>query len=179
MRLFRLISEYRWPIYIAGHLSMSVVACGVLVWVATRPDAPRPIPRYYQTAQAWDADTAVTESSQRLGWQVRFDLPRDVPHYRGMPRPVDVTVLDTVGAPVADLTGQLSAIRPADSRLREEGTLVALPQRAGCYRTLLRLDAPGVWELRIDAVQHGMRFVHRARLHVPDGDGPDAEVSSR
>ena len=179
MKLVRLVSDYRWPIYIAGHLVMSITACGVLVWVATRPDAPRPIPRYYQAAQAWDADAAVAESSQRLGWTVRFDLPKDVPHYRGMPRPVDVSVLDAGGRPVSNLTGQLQAIRPADSRLQEQGLLVALPQRAGCYRTLLRLDEPGTWELRMDVLQHGMRFVHRARLNVADGPGPDVEVSAR
>ena len=51
MKLLRLISEYRWPIYLGGLLSMSVVACGVLVWVATRPDSPRPIKGYYEAAQ--------------------------------------------------------------------------------------------------------------------------------
>jgi hypothetical protein len=58
MKLLRLVSDYRWPIYIAGHLTMSVIACGVLVWVATRPDVPRPIPGYYQAAQTWDVPKA-------------------------------------------------------------------------------------------------------------------------
>ena len=69
---FRLISDYRWPIYIGGHLVMSVVACGVLVWVATRPDAPRPIPAYYEAAQSWDADEAV-QPTPAAGWAGRCD----------------------------------------------------------------------------------------------------------
>lgn len=172
MRFFRLVSEYRWPIYIGGHLTMSVVACGVLVWVATRPDSPRPIPGYYEAARSWDADEAVVEASQKLGWTVRYELPPDVPHTAGMPRPVDVTVVDRAGAPVTGLRGQLFAVRPADERLSQHGDLVELPAPAGSYRTLVRLDEPGAWELRIDTRQAAMRFVHAARLTL-GADAPE------
>jgi hypothetical protein len=33
----------------------------------------------------------------------------------------------------------------------------------------VRLDEPGAWELRIDARQQALRFVHAARLTVPGG----------
>ena len=85
MKFLRLVSEYRWPIYIGGHLTMSVVACGVLVWVATRPDSPRPIQGYYETAQSWDVDGAVAEASEKLGWTVRYELPDGIPLTPGMP----------------------------------------------------------------------------------------------
>ena len=131
MKFFRLVSEYRWPIYLGGLLAMSVVACGVIVWVATRPDAPRPIKGYYEAARAWDADEAVEEASRQLGWTVRYELPADVPHFAGMPRPVDVRVADRDGKPVSGLAGRLFAIRPSDTRLNQAGELVALPQHAG------------------------------------------------
>ena len=179
MKFFRLVSDYRWPIYIAGHLMMSVIACGVLVWVATRDDAPRPIPAYYEAAQAWDKDEAVADASRRLGWTVRYDLPGDVPHYRGMPRPVDVTVADREGRPVSGLAGDLIAVRPADARLNQRGRLVELPTHAGSYRTLVRLDEPGAWELRIDTTQQAMRFVHAARVSVNADAEPDREARQR
>lgn len=171
MKFFRLVSEYRWPIYLGGHLAMSVIACGILVWVATRPDAPRPIKGYYEAAEAWDADEAVQHASRQLGWSVRYELPSGVPHYPGMPRPVDVTVVDRAGQPVAGLSGQLLAIRPADSRINQKGDLVALPT-PGSYRTLVRLDVPGAWELRLDTHQQATHFVHAARFSV-DADGAD------
>jgi nitrogen fixation protein FixH len=171
LKALRLISDYRWPIYIAGHLVMSVVACGVLVWVATRPDAPLPIPAYYESAQLWDQDEAVADASRRLGWTVRYELPGDVPHYRGMPRPVDVTVADRDGRPVSGLAGHLLAVRPADARLNQRGQLVEQPSHAGSYRTLVRLDEPGAWELRLDTTQDAMRFVHAARVSVAAGEG--------
>ena len=167
MNLLRLVSEYRWPIYLGSLLTMSVVACGILVWVATRPDTPRPIKGYYEAARAWDADEAVAEASRQLGWTVRYELPSGVPHFPGMPRPVDVRVADRDGTPVSGLVGQFFAIRPSDTRLNQSGGLVEIPQDAGSYRTLVRLDAPGTWELRIDARQAALRFVHAARLTVP------------
>ena len=85
MKLLKVISEYRWPIYLGGLLAMTICASGVLVWVATRPDSPRPIKGYYEAARAWDASEAVADASRQLGWTVRYELPSDVPHYRGMP----------------------------------------------------------------------------------------------
>ena len=167
MRLLRVLSEYRWPIYLGGLLSMSVVACAVIVWVATRPDSPRPIRGYYEAARAWDADEAVADASRRLGWTVRYQLPAGIPHYAGMPRPVDVTVADREGRPVSGLAGRLFAIRSSDTRLNQSGEIVELPQQAGSYRTLVVLDAPGAWELRIDATQQALRFVHAAGFDVP------------
>lgn len=167
MKFFRLISEYRWPIYIGGHLTMSIVACAVLVWVATRPDAPRPIEGYYEAAQAWDADESVLDASRALGWTVTYDLPAGVPHVPGMPRPVDVTVVDREGRPVSGLAGQLLANRPSDTRLNQHGELIGIPSAPGRYRTLVRLDEPGAWDLRIDTRQQAMRFVYAARVSVP------------
>jgi len=167
MKVFRLMSEYRWPIYLASLLSMSVVASGVIVWVATRPDTPRPIKGYYEAAQAWDADEAVEQASRQLGWSVSYELPSDVPHVAGMPRPVDVRVADRDGKPVSGLAGRLFALRSSDTRLNQSGELVALPQTPGTYRTLVRMDAPGAWELRIDVRQEALRFVYAARLAIP------------
>jgi len=167
MKLFKLLSEYRWPIYLGGLLTMSIVSSGVIVWVATRPDTPRPMQGYYQAARAWDADEAIEDASRQLGWSVRYELPSDVPHVAGMPRPVDVHVADREGTPIPGLACSLFAIRPSDARLNQTAVLVALPHSPGRYRTLVRLDAPGTWELRLDARQGALRFVHAARLTVP------------
>ena len=167
MKIFRLISEYRWPIYLGGLLAMSIVSSGVIVWVATRPDTPRPMKGYYEAARAWDADEAFEEASRQLGWSVNYEFPSDVPHVAGMPRPVDVYVSGRGGEPVPGLTGSLFAIRPSDTRLNQTATLVALPQSPGRYRTLVRIDTPGAWEVRVDMRQGSLRFVHAARLTVP------------
>ncbi len=176
MKALRFVSDYRWPIYIAGHLTMSIVACGVLVWVATRPDTPLPIPDYYQTAQAWDADEAALDASRALGWQVTFTLPEDVPYVAGAPRPVDISVVDRTGTPVPGLAGRFAAVRPSDARLNQSSSFVELTGQAGRYRTLVRLDRPGAWEFRLDAQQQALRFVHASRVSLGAAGGWEAEA---
>jgi nitrogen fixation protein FixH len=174
MKLLRLLSEYRWPAFIGGLLSMSILACAVLVWVATRDDSPRPIAGYYEAARAWDATEAEEDASRQLGWTVQFDLPSDVPHFRGMPRPLDVTVMDRAGAPVSGLAGRLLAVRPSDARLNQQGVLIEIPTQAGRYRTLVRMDEPGAWDLRLDTTQQRLRFVHTVRWQLAGGSGAEA-----
>lgn len=168
MKLWCLLSEYRWPIFVGGLLSMSILSSGVLVWVATRPDAPRPIAGYYEAARAWDATEADVEASLQLGWSVHYELPADVPHLPGMPRPLDLRITTPDGEGVAGLTGRLLAIRPSDTRLNQEGHLTEIPGPSGHYRTMVRLDQPGTWEFRLDARQEAMRFVHTTRYQLAD-----------
>jgi len=158
------VSQYRWPIYLGGLLVMSVLAHGILVYVATRPDTPRPMPDFYERAMAWDADAAVQESSRQLGWAVTYRLPQDTPHTPGMPRPVDLEVRDADGEPLRDLEATLFAVRPSDSRLNQSGDLTELPHDPGHYRALLRLDHPGLWEFHLEARRGALRFVHDERF---------------
>jgi len=176
VKLRTLLSEYRWPLYLTGLLGMSIVAYAVLVWVATRPGTPRPIAGYYEASQRWDADEAVEAASRALGWSVTYDLPAGVPHTAGTPRPVDVRVLDREGRGVTGLAGSLFAIRPSDGRLNQSGPLVELPQEAGAYRGLVRVDLPGAWEFRVDLRRESLRFVHTARLAVEADALPSGET---
>ena len=68
------------------------------------------------------------------------------------------------GAPVRNLTGQLQALRPADGRLGQSEPLTEVPHLPGTYRTLLRLDQPGLWEFRLDTRRQAQRFVCSQRL---------------
>jgi nitrogen fixation protein FixH len=169
-KLLLLVARNRWPLYLSGLLAMAIAAYAVLIYVATRPSAPRPIPRYYETAERWDVDEAAAEASRQLGWSVHYEIPKGVPHVAGTPRPVDVRVVDREGKGVTGLAGRLLVVRPSDQRRSQSAPLVGLPQEPGRYRALVVLDEPGAWELRIDAKQEGLRFVHAARVEV----APDA-----
>ncbi|MBP7569477.1 MAG: hypothetical protein KBA95_05400, partial [Acidobacteria bacterium] len=61
-------------------------------------------------------------------------------------------------------------VRPPDPHPNQAGRLTELPHRPGTYRTLVRIDEPGAWDLRLDARQQALRFVHAARLMVPPGE---------
>ena len=169
-RVFGLLSQYRWPLYLGGILMLSVTAQGVMVYFATRPNAPRVEPDYYGRALRWDADQAVRAASAHLGWRVTFDVPGGVQYVAGMARPVDVSILDADGTAVSGLVGDVIAVRPADTRLNARAPLTELPHAPGRYRGLLRLGAPGLWQLNVDAAKQGLRFVHTARVTVA-GEG--------
>jgi nitrogen fixation protein FixH len=174
LTLVRFVVENRWPLYLSGLLGMAVAAYAVLIYVATRPSAPRPIPDYYEASQRWDADEAAKEASRQLGWTITYDLPKGVPHVAGMPRPVDVRVVDREGQGVAGLTGRLFVVRPSDQRRSQSVSLVGLPHQAGSYRALAVVDQPGAWEFRLDARQDDLRFVHAARVTVAPDPPPGA-----
>ena len=170
-RLLRFAVANRWPLYLSGLLAMAIAAYAVLIYVATRPSAPRPIPRSYEAALRWDVDEAVAEASRALGWSVRYEIPAGVPHVAGTPRPIDVRVADREGKGIAGLVGRLLVVRPSDQRLSQSAPLVGLPQEPGRYRALVVVDQPGAWEFRVDATQGEMRFVHAARVDVAPGPG--------
>jgi len=175
MKLLKALSEYRWPLFLTGFLVMSITANAVLVYVATRPDAPKPIEGYYEQSKNWDEDSALRAASAQLGWKVSFDIPKGEHYLAGMPRPVDVRVVGRDGKPVTGLVGRLRAMRPSDRRSTAAGSLTELPHAPGSYRTLVALDAPGLWELSVDARRGGQRFVHSRRVSfaatLPKGGG--------
>lgn len=164
------ISEHRWPAFIVAILGMSITAQAILVYFATRPDAPRPEKDFYDRSLAWDEDQAVVEASRQLGWRVAIDVPTGVEYVAGMAQPVDIQVADRGGAPVTGLAGRIAAIRPADTRLSNGAVLSELLYAPGRYRALLRFPAEGLWEIGLDASQGSLRFVHRARVDIRHGD---------
>ena len=165
-KLGTFLSAYRWPALLIGFLVMSITANGILVYVATRPDVPRPIKDYYRRSLSWDADRALLAASRQLGWSVNIKVPAGQQFALSQRRPVDVVVRDRQGQPVTGLTGRLFAMRPADTSLNGFSPLTELPHRPGSYRTLARLAAPGLWELSIDARQGETPFVYTTRISV-------------
>lgn len=169
MNLLKTLVAYRWPMYLGGLLLMSITAHGILVYMATRDDAPRPVQGYYERSLEWDADTALVEASRQLGWTVEYRIPAGPQYSTDMPRPVDVLVRDGDGAGVIGLAGRLVAVRPADPALNQAGELTELPHAPGRYRTLVRLGARGVWEFNLDTRRDTLRFVYSDRVDVPAG----------
>lgn len=165
-KYFVFLSAYRWPVFIFGFLAMSIVANGVLVYVATRPDVPRPIKDYYSRSLSWDAQRAQLAASRQLGWTVDIKVPAGRQFAVSARRPVDVVVRDRQGQPVTGLQGRIFAMRPANTSLNGFSPLTELPHAPGSYRSLARLGAPGLWQLSIDARRGETAFVHTRRVSV-------------
>jgi hypothetical protein len=167
-KIIRFIVANRWPAFLGGILLMSITAHAILVFVATRGNAPRPVDRYYERSLEWDADAADVAASRELGWQVAFDIPGGDQYQITTVRPVDIIILDRDGKAVVGLTGRLVGQPPGDTSLLES-PLTELPHDPGHYRTLARL-APGIWKLSIDAHLGDTHFVHTESVDVDGGE---------
>ncbi len=161
------ISDHRWPMFLAGLLIMSITAQGIMVYFATRPDAPRPERGYYERSFDWDQQRAKADASRKLGWELSIDIPAGPQYLPGMKRPVDLDVLDPQQQPIRNLKGMLSAVRPANLRMNTEGTLTELPQSPGRYRVLLDLPQGGLWEFRVALKKDSTEYVEALRIDVP------------
>lgn len=164
--LVRWVSDYRWPMGIVAILGGAIGANAVLLYAATRPEAARPMPDYYQRSLVWDQELAVREASRALGWSADFSVPSGLQFDPAMPRPVDLALRDRDGQPVLGVTGTLTAVRAADSRLDNAAPVTEIPHQPGFYRSLLRLPAEGRWEIRADLSQGEQRFVASRTLTV-------------
>jgi len=144
------ISRYRWPIGLVGIILCFFIADGVLIATALRDyDAIKPQDGYYERAVNHDEIRERMHRAEIAGLKAEIEVAEaPIPT---MPRRVDVLVRDGNGAPVPGLKGKLTAIRPADARLRNDGKLVAVPGRDGLYRLLLKVPVAGLWEFQLDA----------------------------
>lgn len=169
----RWLLDHRWPLGLAMGLLVSVGANVTLLYYATRPDASRPEPGYYQRSLHWDQEFAVVESSRELGWSVAFTVLEGPEYAPGMPRPVDFTVTDAEQQPVLGLEGTIQARDLTEARADNHAQVVELPQRPGAYRALLRFPRDGAWDLGLDLQQESTRFVASKRLSIRTlGEGP-------
>jgi nitrogen fixation protein FixH len=160
------IWERRWPIGLQVMMAVTIGANAVLLFLATRPDASRPLPDWYERAVDWDETQAIQESSRALGWVATWDVPTGAEYTQGMPRPVDLVLKDRHGRPITGLVGQVRAVRPADAALDNEAEIVELPQAPGSYRCLLRFAADGLWELDATVRQGELTWVDSHRLDI-------------
>lgn len=144
------VSRYRWPLGIIGIILTFFLVDGVLVFTALRDyDAIAPEEGYYERAINHDELQQRIRRAQQAGLEAKITVAEaPIP---SMPRRVDVLVQDGKGAPVNGLEGKLIAIRPSDTRLKNEGTLIAVPGQEGLYRLLLKVPVAGLWEFELEA----------------------------
>ena len=144
------VSKYRWPIGIVGIILCFFLADGVLIYSAlSSHDSIAPQEGYYERAVNHDEHRQKLDRAKVAGLGATISVA-DAP-IPSMPRRVDVRVKDAKGDPVSGLEGKLTAIRPSDARLRNDGNLIPVPGEAGLYRLLLKVPVPGLWEFQLDA----------------------------
>ncbi|MBW7934224.1 MAG: FixH family protein [Gemmatimonadaceae bacterium] len=151
----------QWPIGVAVVLALAVLA-NVYIAIRANDDPSVHIERdYYQKAVRFDADQALRQRSERLGWRVALDARRTSP----AEAEVSATLTDSSGAPVRGAVLRLAA--HAVARANDVFTVTAV-EANGRYIAAVPVNRGGLWDFDVEAVRGSDRFVITQRLDLPD-----------
>jgi len=145
-----------WPIALVAVLVMTVAANALLLWAANDEQSLAFEPDYYRKALAWDSTAAAAARSATLGWHVAGTIdPGD-----GRTGVLRLLLTDAGGSPVSGARVTVTATPIAHaSRI----TSLVLGEQAGAYQADLPLVYLGLYEIRIEAVRDGNRFLASLR----------------
>jgi nitrogen fixation protein FixH len=145
-----------WPLALVAVLGLTVAANVWLLWAANDEQSRAFEPDYYRKALAWDSTMAEASRSAALGWSLSAEI-ETVDRPDGL---LLVQLADSTGSPImgAAVTATATPIAHADLA----GT-VSLTETAGGYQADFPLVYRGLYEVRIEAVRGGDRFVTSVR----------------
>ena len=164
MKRLHLPPHITWPLFIVGLLSMSVVTVVITVVAARSDGGPQVIDDYYRKAVNWDETAALQAASDALGWQADIAIPSDPLNTTA--RPVDITLVDREGRPIAEAQGTIRAFRPHRAQAVAERPLTAVPETPGLYRQVFPIQQAGLWDFEIIARKDTMTFITTIRKEV-------------
>lgn len=143
-----------WPTLITVALLFTVGANVVMLFAATSDRNGSVVePDYYQKAVDWDRTMARRAASDRLGWRVAAGIGADR---------VDLTLLDSLGAPISAAAIEVTLIHNRDAGHPVTLSLGALGD--GRYGAAMPQLARGRWEVRVEARRGDDHF--GATLHA-------------
>ncbi len=151
----------QWPIGVAAVLAITVAA-NIYVMVRANDDPSVAIARdYYQRAVRFDADQALRQRSERLGWRVSLEASRTT----AAEATVTALLVDSIGAPIRGAVVRIAAHAVARSNDVFTATATAAGDK---YLAVLPVNRGGLWDMDVEAVRGGERFVATQRLDLPE-----------
>ena len=151
----------QWPIGVVAVLALTVAA-NIYMMVRANDDPSVAIaPDYYQRAVRFDADQALRQRSERLGWRVSLEAART----SAAKATVTAVLVDSTGAPIRGAIVRIAA--HAVARSNDVFTATATPA-GDRYLAVLPVNRGGLWDVDVEAVRGGERFVATQRLDLPD-----------
>lgn len=151
-------SHIRYPAMIFGLLGMTLVVNIILV-VAVRSDGGAQIMEdYYEKSVHWDEQAAIRQESDKLGWTLTVDLPREAPG--------EVRVTNADGLPVTGLSATLRLRRPHLAEDVAQVDLTAVGGQPGVYRFEHPSAHAGLWDFVVEGEFGGRPVAFQQRQRV-------------
>lgn len=148
-----------WPIGIVAILGASVAANMVMMRIANNDPSFAVEPDYYRKAVFYDSTMAQTHRNLDLGWDVQTSADSIV---QGKPTRLRVVLRDERARPVLGAVVQASVL--FNARANDLTTATLTDEGTGVYSATLPINAPGVWEVRVNATRDTSHFTSSTRL---------------
>ena len=148
-----------WPIGITAILAATVTANLVMMRVANNDPAFSVEPDYYRKAVFYDSTMAQTHRNLDLGWGVQAFADSIV---AGQPTRLRVVLRDVQALPV--LGAHVHATVLFNARANDLTTATLTDEGAGVYMATVPINAPGEWEVRVNATRDTAHFTASTRI---------------
>ncbi len=148
-----------WPIGIVAILGASVAANMVMMRIANNDPSFAVEPDYYRKAVFYDSTMAQTHRNLDLGWDVQTSADSIV---QGKPTRLRVVLRDERARPVLGAVVQATVL--FNARANDLTTATLTDEGTGVYSATLPINAPGVWEVRVNATRDTSHFTSSTRL---------------
>lgn len=152
--------QIMWPALVVMLLLIPVLADAFLIYKVQSDPSFSVEEDYYQKALNWDAKMAQDRANATLGWEASaVTMAQD-----NGKRLLRLGLTDSTGAPVEAASIEVVVFHNARYKRRQTVTLSAVGD--GVYQASLNMAKPGIWELRVKAVQGDVRFTDTLRMEV-------------
>jgi hypothetical protein len=155
-------ARIRWPMFVVALLLISITASAYTLYRANSDGGPAIVEDYYTKGKQWDTTARAKRNGSRLtvSVQVLDDTGQNSMH------PVIITVTDSAGDAVTDLSGIVRGLRPHLAKPVATVPLQPVDGAPGTYRQLLPIGERGVWDFEIDGARGDTPIRTTTRLRL-------------
>jgi nitrogen fixation protein FixH len=156
-----------WPIGITVILGATVAANLVMMRIANNDPSFAVEPDYYKKAVFYDSTMAQSHRNVDLGWTVQAFADSLV---AGQPTRLRIVLSDAQSLPVVGAVVETTVL--FNARANDVTTATMANEGAGVYSAPMPINAPGEWEVRVNARRDTSHFTATTRLTAVRAQGP-------
>lgn len=148
-----------WGGLIAGFFVVQFSMSMVAIVLATSDPTHAVIPNYHQQAMEHDKILSERQASERLGWKWKVYL--ETPSSSSPVHSFTVEIKNAQDRPVEMAQVSVELWHHARGNQRQQVRLTPVGHQTGLYRGQARLGRTGVWQIDLNVIRDGERFVDR------------------
>ncbi|QDT62996.1 FixH family protein [Calycomorphotria hydatis] len=154
-----------WGGVIFGLLGLQAFMLFVATFLAISGNRDAVIPDYYDRAMHWDESKAALQASEQLGWSVELVVPDTADLFGN--RVLTASLTDAAGNQVTAACGTLMAFPHSNAAETQQLDWREAGEATGIYHATVRMQRPGLWEVRMKFTKGEDTFLSTEQLNIP------------